>query len=315
MYQSKPKRPSNAASPISEEAYEEAYHELQQKILKNSNKSEVPAVERMQVLEDFSSFDLGKFLIQHRALNGFWGQYITLYPQNGKLTGLGSDGKPLSKFERWILDRCPIVLATQERFFIFQKLLQSRFKDGMTVASMPCGLMDDLLGLNYHNMHNFKLVGIDIDEASIELARENAVQNGLEKHCEFITADAWHVQLKEQFDIITSNGLNIYEPDDERVELLYSKIYKTLKPGGALINSFLTPPPTREIKSEWDPSQISEDDLRIQRILLGDVLSVRWLAAHRNEAKVRASLKAAGFKDVSIIYDRQKLFPTVVAVK
>ncbi len=315
MYQSKSKKPSNIIAYNDDNSYEESFNELKQKILKNSDKSDIPAAERMQILEDFSACEMGKYLIQYRILNGTWSRYITLYPQNGKLTGLSSDGKPLSDFERWTLERCPLALATQERFFTFQKLLQSKFKDGMKVLSIPCGLMDDLLGLNYHNMRDFKLLGVDMDKKSLELALENAIQNNLQRHCEFIEADPWNLQINDHFDIITSNGLNIYEPDDERVEMVYSKIYKLLKPGGTLINSFFTPPPTREQKSEWDASQISGSDLRMQSILLGDILNVKWIAAHRSAATVHDSLKDGGFKDINIIYDRQKLFPTVVAIK
>ncbi|MCE2991936.1 MAG: class I SAM-dependent methyltransferase [Candidatus Jidaibacter sp.] len=297
------------------EDYDVAFNELKQKILKNSNKSQVSAIERMQILEDLDKFELGRFLIQYRGLNGLWTQYITLHPQNGRLTGLSSDGKPLQAFERWVLDRCPIVIATQERFFIFQKLLQGAVKNGLMAASLPCGLMDDLLGLNYRGVENFKLIGLDIDPNSLQLALENAVQNRIEMHCEFMEVDAWNLKIKDEFDVVSSNGLNIYEPDDDRVEDLYARIYRSLRSGGMLINSFLTPPPTRSTKSEWDASQINEDDLRIQRILLDDVLGVKWLASHRSEGRMRSALKKVGFKDIRVIYDRQKLFPTVAAIK
>ncbi len=315
MRQSQFKTQHNLISHSDEKIYEIAVNELRQNVLKNTTKSDVPAIERMQILDELCSFELGRFLIQNRGLNGRWTQYLVLHPQNGRLTGLSSDGKPLSKFERWALDRCPIALAAQERFFTFQKLLQNKLKNGIRIASIPCGLMDDLLGLNYKNLNDFKLTGVDLDEQALQLALENAVQNRLEKHCEFIEEDAWNMQIKNQFDLITSNGLNIYEPDDERVEQFYSNLYKALKPEGTLISSFLTPPPTRENKSEWDASQINEDDLRIQRILLGDILNIRWLAAHRSESKMRDIFVAAGFKEVNVIYDRQKLFPTIVGNK
>ena len=36
----------------------------------------------------------------------------------------------------------------------------------MQLASAPCGLMDDLLTLNYHNVSNIRLTGIDLDSDS-----------------------------------------------------------------------------------------------------------------------------------------------------
>lgn len=49
---------------------------------------------------------------------------------------------------------------------------------------------------------------------------------------------------RETFHLIASNGLNIYEPEDDRVIQLYRGFHDALKPGGVLITSALTPPPT-----------------------------------------------------------------------
>ncbi len=102
-----------------------------------------------------------------------------------------------------------------------------------------------------------------------------------------------------------SNGLNIYEGNDERVIDLYKEFYNSLVPGGILVTSFLTPPP-------WDKANV--DALKKQKAIFGDILQASW-QHFRSESQTRQQLEAAGFTILEIIYDTQGLFPTVVAQK
>lgn len=316
MYQSKEVSANSIISHDESPDFHIAFNEMKQKISNAGDRSDSTVAEQLELLEQLSTFSFGRYLIVNRGLNGKWTQYMVLHPQHGRITGLNSDNKHFSKCESWMLDRCPIILATQERFFNFQRVLQSKLKDGAVLASVPCGLMDDLLGLNYYGLSDFKLVGIDLDPKALELAKENAEHNHLTQKCEFLCENVWSLQHHNQFDVVTSNGLNIYEPDAERVEDFYNRIYKSLKVGGTLVTSVLTPPPSLQHgKSSWDAKQISEDDLRIQKVFMAYILDVRWQAAYMSEFTMTEILERIGFKEVRIVYDRQKLFPTIVGTK
>ncbi len=76
------------------------------------------------------------------------------------------------------------------------------------------------------------------------------------------------------YDIITSNGLNIYQPNDEKLIDLYKKFYQALKPGGILITSFLTPPPSISTESTWKNFDLS--DALKQKVLFSDIIQVNW---------------------------------------
>lgn len=297
--------------------FESNFNEMKQKILKGGDRSDSTMAEQIDLLDQLASFEFGKYLIANRALNAKWTQYMVSHPQHGRITGLNSEGKRFSKCESWMLDRCPIILATQERFFNFQRILQSNVREGISMASMPCGLMDDLLGLNYYGIKDFKLTGVDIDDVAIDSAKENAVHNHLSDKCEFIQEDIWSLTHNNQFDVITSNGLNIYEPDEDRISDFYRRIHRALKSGGILVTSLLTPPPSlsEKGKSSWDAKQISQDDLRLQKVFMAYILDVRWQAAYMSEDRMVNILEEIGFKDVRVIYDRQRLFPTVIASK
>ena len=208
--------------------------------------------------------------------------------------------------------QAPAVKATRERFYIFQKQLQKHLHSNMSLFSIPCGLMDDLLLLDYSCTENVFLVGIDLDNESLELAHNNATKLERKIKTFFIKKDAWQLESTEKYDLITSNGLNIYEPDNQKVIYLYKEFYKALKPGGILITSFLTPPPILARDSSW--KNFDPEDVKKQKAIFGDILQVTW-QAFRAESQTRKQLTCARFDILGIIYDTQGMFPTIIAQK
>lgn len=293
--------------------YDAQLAQIKKRIISDGDTQDSSATERFELLDQLSQFNFGQYLILNSGVNGFWSRYIVLHPQDGRITGLNSENKSFSQLESWLLDRCPFFIATQERFFNFQRLTQAKLKEGVRLLSAPCGLMDDLLGLNYYGLNDYSLTGIDIDQDSVDYAKENAKQNGFEKSCEFVTQSAWAMDDKERYDVITSNGLNIYEPDDAKVVELYTKFHSALNTGGQLISSVITPPSSG--RDGWDKSQINSEDLRLQKVIFAEILKIRWQEAYRTEKQNTALLNKAGFKDIRYIYDRQNIYPTFVANK
>lgn len=263
-----------------------------------------PAVTRLR--EELSGFELGRFLLENLGLNGHWTSYVLLYPERGALTRLSSDGTPLGELEAWLLDRCPILLATQQRFRLMRELTQSLLRPGMQLASLPSGLMDDLLTLDYAASAGVSLTAIDLDAAALEGALRNHHEHNptVPMACE--QRDAWQLGSQERWDLLTSNGLNIYVHDDQRCTAFYRQVAQALRPGGLFIVSFITPP------DHWQPH--SRADLEQQRLLFQDVLPVRW-SCHRDERTTRAQLIEAGFEVLSVHVDDQRMFPAVLARK
>lgn len=262
----------------------------------------LPLNQELEMLQQLSEFELGRFLLLNKGLNGYWTSYLILH---------GLKKENLHPLEKWVLESAPAVRATRERFYIFQKVLQENLKNNITIASIPCGVMDDLTRLNTGSFQNISYVGIDYDNQSIDLARRNS--NLLENvSISFHQKDAWNLKLNSQFDIITSNGLNIYEPDDDKVVDLYRNFYKSLKPNGILITSFLTPPPALSQESTW--KNYNPTDVIKQKALFVDIIAVNW-QAFRTEKQTRKQLEDAGFKKINFIYDSQGMFPIVIAKK
>jgi SAM-dependent methyltransferase len=267
---------------------------LQEKIQKRQDLPYASVARQLDLLDQLTQFDLGKFLIETGGLNGYWTHYVITHPDHGRLSKKNLRGEPFSSLETFILDKAPVVLATQQRFAIFKEVLQNKVQEGCSLASVPCGLMADLLSLDYAGLQNFTLTGVDIDPDSIQHAQNFAKEKELQDKCRFAQQDAWNLCFSEEFDVITSNGLSIYEQDDEKVVELYRSFFLSLKRGGWIVTSFLTPPPALGMHSEWDLTQIDLQDALLQKILFADILESKW-QVFRSEKTVRKQLEKAGF--------------------
>lgn len=273
---------------------EDRVKSLKQRSIERGDLPEVSVEQQLAWIDELQTFDLGQFLLMHRGLNGFWTDYILLHPDQPK--------QGLSQMEDFILNRSPVVRSTQERFRIFRKETQALLRDNIQMASIPCGLMSDLLTLDFSGIENYTLTGIDIDTESLRLGKERAPE------WEWLQADAWKLPQRDVFDLITSNGLNIYEPEGDRVTELFGQFYLALKTNGVLITSFLTPP------TEWVKENMVPDDVIMQRNLFQSVLEPKF-QIFRTEKETEDQLMKAGFRSVRFIKDSQGVFPTVIAEK
>lgn len=278
-----------------------------QKIIARGDLLHVSIEKQLDFIRQLEKFPLGKFMLKNRGVNGYWTDYIINFSNFKK------HHSP-SELEDYILNRFPLTLATRERFKIFQTQIQKRLKNDMVLASIPCGCMRDLLTLDYSNVTNFKLIGIDIDQESLDLAKQLAFQTGLNNHLELQLKDAWNLNFKESIDLITSNGLNVYEPDNEKVIDLYKGFFKALKPNGILIVGVLTYPPGKNHQTDWILDNINMDDYIVEKIVFEDILGSKW-RNYRSIEDIYNDFHKAGFKNVSIVFDKYHIFPTIITEK
>ena len=262
--------------------------------------------QQISLLEELSTFELGRFLLENRGLNAYWTHQVVTYPQ-GAASILS-----ISSLEYRIWEKVPMVLATRERFGIFRQQAQGLLRPGLVLASVPCGLMSEVLMLDYNRKPDITLIGIDLDQCALNgalvLAKERGLADKLSLYCE----DAWTLTLNNEIDILTSNGLNIYEPDDVRVRALYRSFFNGLKPGGTLITSFLTPPPALSAESPWNFAEIDAESLALQHLLFVRIIEAKF-SAFRTHAQTTAQLEDTGFVNIRFIDDRARMFPTVIA--
>ena len=299
---------------IAPDAFEATFARIHDRLKKQGDKPYATLAYQLELLEQMSQFDFGRFLLQNSGVNGYWTHYMVMHPRYGRVTGKNNAGQPFNELEDYILNRSPTMLATQQRMEIFLRENQEQVKDNAVLACIPCGMMGELLYLDYSQVKNIKLVGIDYDSGTFEDAKFLAKQKTLDSYVEFQQADAWQLQQRDAFDLISSNGLNIYEPSDDKIAALFNQYYLALKPNGKLVTSFLTFPPTLVENCEWDLTKVNKDDLMKQRILFIDVMSAKF-QCYSSSKFIRYQLESVGFKDIEIKYDEARIFPTVIAWK
>jgi SAM-dependent methyltransferase len=286
---------------LTKEEISDEIEEIRSRLIQKYGKDTAEYNELNEILEDLSNFELGRFLICNKSLSGYWTHYLIM----------GYKEKNLSnRIEKFMLEESPGPKTTRERFNIFQKLILESIKDNSVCCSVPCGLMTEYITLDIdENISNVKFVGIDLDKTVFEKAHELAKKYNKTKYkLSFIKEDAWSINIKNEFDILTSNGLNIYEKNDDRVTELYKIFLNALKPGGIFIGSATSP------TEEWETSKTCLKDYELQHKISNIVLQASFFNL-RSSQKSESQLIIAGFENIQFYWDTQKRFYTFKAKK
>lgn len=260
--------------------YNDAYNEIKFRIANDEN--------LLGLLNQLESCPLGRFLIQNRGLDAYWTKVIT---QNKG--GYNSD------FEKKLITTPPIFIATQERYKIFKQQIINLL-DNSKILSVPAGLLPEF-SRELILSKNFNVDAYDLDSSC-------AAQSGLAEleNVDYIVKDVFKMNAKNHYDAVVSNGLNIYLKTNNEVQKFFQILNNSLKQGGILISSF--------IASLDDVSIKNLENAKFGKQIFADILNVTWTKTHA-EDEFRRILSSCGFEIKEIIYDSQKMFPTVVAIK
>lgn len=282
------------------------------------NHATLTAIEKARLsieAERLSEFELGRFLIANQgALSGWWTYYCIL----------GFRERPITHpVERFLLEEAPTILATRERFGHFQRVMRqvieehSRLTSVIKVASIPGGMAADMLttdvGIDPKRCQ-LQFVNIDLDASVFALAKKLSEDINTPVPLECRCEDAWSLTAKNEFDLVLSNGLNLYVPERKKVIALYESLLKTLKPGGTLITSALTPPPGLDVVCEWRRDKINSIALARQAGIFAHILQATWSNFCATE-EMMARLSEAGIVNIRVIPDSRNMFPTFVGCK
>jgi len=299
---------------VSQELLNECIKTSASRIKAEGDKTYVTVARQLELLEQLSNFDLGRYLLVNKKLNGYWLHYIKTFPWFGRKANQNNRGEACGELEDFLLNRAPRLIAEQQRFKIFLYESQRNVIQDAKLASIPCGMMDELLYLDYANIDSIELTGMDMDADNIVDAKDLSEQRGLGKFVRLKEANVWELDCVEEFDHISSSGLSIYVMDNEKVKTLFGRFFMALKSGGRLVTSFLTLPPTITTECEWDITQVHRDDLQLQKILFNDVVEMQW-ECFRSTEQTKSQLEFVGFQRFYITYDEAKIYPTIVAYK
>src|SRR3990167_5328037 len=98
---------------INPEALQLTVEKSKNRIVSQGDLPHVSVQKQLALLDQLTQFDFGKFLLQNQGLNGYWTHYALTYPWFQNEIG------DISELEKFMLEKSPVVIATQERFKIF----------------------------------------------------------------------------------------------------------------------------------------------------------------------------------------------------
>jgi hypothetical protein len=276
---------------------------IKQRILKGAS-----VEEKMKWFNQLCEFEYGRWMLVNRGLNAYWASYLIYYDEY-------RNGMPSAHpLEKMLLENSPGVLSSRERAAKNLKIIQNLVKENMSIASIPCALMNDFLRLDYKNIKKIKIVGIDLDPAAIQLAKENSKKYNLEKYCGFKIGDAWKLGIENEFDIIHSSGLNMYVQNEADLLSLYTNFYKALKIGGNLVVSANVPPMDEDGAYVWNVTKEEMDEIPLEAMIFTKIIQIRQgMYCTRNQ--IIKQLKSVGFSDVQVDFDTRKIFLSFIAKK
>ena len=130
-----------------------------------------------------------------------------------------------------------------------------------------------------------RVIGVDMTEEMVELARRNAAEMGLE-NVEFRLGEIEDLPVDdESVDVIISNCVVNLSPDKDRV---FSEAFRVLRPGGRMVIS--------DIVSDGElPQEIREDPDAWAECIAGAL----------DEEVYLEKIRAAGFRDVRVLSKRR----------
>jgi SAM-dependent methyltransferase len=287
---------------------DEVVANIKQRIKNEGDTEFATAREKLEVLDGLLEFELGRYFVLNQGLDGNWSHFIAYeYPK------LPENLKPKPSMERMLTE----VLGDFElkvRLEMAKEILQRELKEGISILSVPCGIMAALSTLDFSKLSQFRLYGVDIDQEVIKRAKVFSEKNGVGKHTEFACKDAWNLNLENQFDLALTMGLNVFIEDSKKVIALYKSLHTTLKKGGKVLVSFMTPYSFRDPNTERDLSSLDPAAVRLQRMVVTEIVQSR-VVNFCSSSQIRDQLHTAGFSKVEIHYSKCKSPNIAVGVK
>ncbi|MFZ9035628.1 MAG: SAM-dependent methyltransferase [Francisellaceae bacterium] len=282
-------------------SYDKALREIENRIGDTKN--------LLELLERLKGAKLGRYLIENRGINAFWTDVVVNFPL---MSQAQKEILNLTDYDIEMLTHLPTLCATQERFGIFKQEIAKLLMGNNTILVAPSGLLPEIVSQDFSDK-TVHITACDIDAETQTLLKKRLQATPLESYVDYCCEDIFCFDRANRYDLVVSNGLNIYIADSDRLKTLFAIFYSALRSKGVMITSFLTHP-IGHPQSPWQMDKIDQNKLLEQKRIFVDILQATW-SHFRSEAEMRKLLSDIGFIDIELILDRRGMFPTIKAIK
>ena len=222
---------------VSDKEVDEKVKERRKAIQENEAYNEEKRQKLLKVLEELQKFPLGRHLLVNQSLSGYWTDAIVNAPV---------DQIYPNKTEGYLFKESPPFAARRYGQQVIHKAVQEFLRPNKAVASIPCGLMSEVLLATSEPFSRVNLYAIDKDSENFDLIRKKYPERLVGNHFrDILTKDAVNLDYtmyKEWFDVICSIGFTMYLEKDEDMQKLFDGFYIALKKDGVLVTNFGTAP-------------------------------------------------------------------------
>ena len=187
-----------------------------------------------QRLNELATIPTGRYMLVNGGWNGYWTNHLACVGCDAILstTRLYKFSNETEEYLiKWFAGK------RGEHELLLRSIIGPLLKPGCVVASVPCGLMSEVL-LATHHFWGVKLYAIDIDKTNFDLIREKYGDRLFGNEFHPLEMDALTLDFECAFDLITCLGFVMYLKE-ERFPYFLSRLYRALKPGGRVLLSFL----------------------------------------------------------------------------
>lgn len=189
-------------------------------------------------LKELATSAPGRFFLVNKGMNGYWTNALATFKCDSNIGNAMENHKYANESEELLAQWFSEIRGEQE--LLLRDAIRPLLKPGFVVASVPSGLMSEVLMAAEH-FEGVQLYAIDIDKANFEHIREKYGDRLVGNEFHPIEMNALTLDIESKFDLITCVGFSMYVKQDLMFEFI-SRIHRALKPGGRLLFTFFPDP-------------------------------------------------------------------------
>jgi ubiquinone/menaquinone biosynthesis C-methylase UbiE len=206
----------------------------------------------------------------------------------------------MTEYNRIAKDYVESEKTRHERIYIIDPSFIKRVGDvkEKTILDLACG--DGNFSRTFKKLGAKEIIGIDLSEEMIKLAKENTKKENLD--IKYIIGDVTKLKKIKEFDLVIAAFLLHYSKTKEEILNMCKNIYSNLKKDGKFITINQSETPIKDIKEfgcvVTGSASLKEGDALTVTLYVNMKPTCSFTTYHWSKKTYEKCLKEAGFKNI-----------------